>query len=102
MGQPYGTVMIGQLNGDFRQVEDAMARWVEERKVPGFRHQEVMLCDDGRTVVMAVRFDSEEAYRALADDPAQDEWYQQVVVPMLSGEPTWMDGSWMVTLDAAT
>ena len=101
MGQPYGTVMIGQLNTGFADVEAALARWVEERQVPGFRHEDVMLCDDGRTVVMAVRFDSEEEYRALADDPQQAAWYEQVMAPMLVGEPQWLDGTWKASVDAS-
>lgn len=100
MGQPYGTVMVAQLDGAIEDVEAALARWVEERHVPGFRHEDIMLCDDGRTVVMAVRFDSEDEYRALADDPEQSRWYAEVMAPMLVGEPQWFDGTWRVMLDA--
>ena len=100
MGQPYGTVMIGQLKGDFATVEAEAERWARERQVPGFQHEEMMLCDDGRTVVMAVWFDSAESYRALADDPEQARWYEQVMAPMLDGDPQWLDGSWKVHVDA--
>ena len=100
MGQSYGTVMIGKLNTDFDAVEAASARWAQERQVPGFQHQEVMLCDDGKTVVMSVWFDSAESYKALADDPEQAIWYEKVMAPMLDGDPQWLDGTWKFSVDA--
>ena len=94
MAGGYGTVMIGRLAVPFAEMEQAVRAWVVDRQVPGFRHEDLMLCDDGVTVVMAVHFDSAEQYRALADDPAQAEWFETVARPMIDGEPQWLDGDW--------
>jgi len=97
----YGTVMIARLAAPPEDVEASIRSWVEERRVPGFRHEDLMLCDDGVTVVMSVFFDSEAHYRALADDPSQDDWWRETVMPMLDGDPQWFDGHWRVSIDAA-
>jgi hypothetical protein len=97
----YGTVMIARLAAAPEDVEASIRSWVEDRRVPGFRHEDVLLCDDGVTVVMTVKFDSEADYRALADDPAQDEWWREKVMPMLDGDPQWLDGHWRMSMDAA-
>ena len=81
MSNPYGTVMIARLAAPFEDVEASMREWAAARTVPGFRHEDVMLCDDGVTVVMSVFFDSEADYRALSDDPAQDAWWRERVQP---------------------
>jgi hypothetical protein len=54
-----------------------------------------MLADDGRTMVNVAIFDTKENYMALANDPAQDEWYQKHFAPMLDGDPQWIDGAWV-------
>ena len=101
----YGTVMIGRLREPVaakdQQMADLVRRWIDERKVPGFVHEDVMICDDGRTIVATVFFASEAAYRALADDPDQAAWYQERLAPMLDGEPQWLDGHWHFAFDAA-
>jgi hypothetical protein len=96
----YGSVMIARLAVAPEVVEASMRSWVDERRVPGFRHQDMLLCDDGVTVVTTVMFDSEADYRALADDPAQDQWWRETVMPMLDGEPQWLDGHWRMSIDA--
>ena len=102
----YGTVMIGRLRdgADVAQVDamaDMVRQWIVERRVPGFLHQDLMVVDDGTTVVAAIFFDSEESYRALSDDPEQDRWYTERLAPLLDGEPQWLDGHWKHSLDAA-
>ncbi len=90
----YGTVMITRIKGDVDDVAEAGRRWIAERGPgTGYLDQWVMKADDGR-MVMAVRFESKDAYLKLADDPAQDEWYRTVLQPYLDGEPEWIDGEW--------
>lgn len=96
----YGTVMIGTLAGSPQEGIEAVRRdlaaWVEDiGRDAGFVDELVLQADDGR-VVMAVRFASREAYRALADDPRQDEWYRNRLRPLLSGDPEWIDGTWVL------
>lgn len=100
MAAGYGTVMIGRLAVPFEDVTAAIERWITERKVPGFRHEDIMLCADGVTVVVAVHFDDERSYRALADDPLQAQWWQEVAAKQLDGEPQWFDGAWGACLSA--
>jgi hypothetical protein len=45
--------------------------------------------------------DVDADYRALADDPAQDDWWREKVMPMLDGDPQWFDGHWRMSIDAA-
>ena len=99
MAKRYGTVMIARLVVPFSEVEASMDSW-RGRRVPGFVHEDVMLCDDGVTLVMSVFFEDEASYRALADDPAQSEWWTSVMQPMIDGDAQWFDGHWHVSLDA--
>ena len=62
----------------------------------GYLDEWVMKTDDGR-IIVAVRFESKEKYLKLADDPRQDEWYRTEMMPMLDGEPEWIDGEWLIT-----
>lgn len=102
----YGTVMIGRLRdgateAQGEQMADTVRRWINERRTPGFLHEDVMMCDDGKTIVVTVFFDSEDHYKALADDPAQDEWYSERLAPLLDGEPQWLDGHWRYAFEPA-
>lgn len=92
----YGTVMVGTLRGSREEAEKALAGWLEERApyVEGYVDAGLLFGDDGTTVVNWVQFASREAYVKLADDPAQDEWWQKVFSPLLDGEPRWIDGDW--------
>ena len=94
----YGTVMIGKLAVPAEDVDRLSREWMDERPVPGFQHEDVMICDDGKTFVMAVFFESKAAYEALADDPDQDRWYTEKLAPMLDGEPQWLDGHWLYSM----
>lgn len=90
----YGTVMIAKAKGTVDEIRASSERWARERGPSvGYVDEWVMTADDGR-VVMAVRFESKEAYQALADDPAQSAWWTSEVAPLLDGDPEWIDGSW--------
>lgn len=92
----YGTVMIARLATGV-SVDDwqkGLEEWKQERNVPGFEGEYLLVGDDGRQIVSCVVFESEAAYKALADDPEQDTWWREKVMPQLDGEPTWIDGTW--------
>jgi hypothetical protein len=91
----YGTVMIAKLKpGKIDDLISWVERWEEERRVPGFVGESILLGDDGSTVVVPVRFESRDAYDRLGQDPTQDEWYQKIAADCLEGEVRWIDGSW--------
>ena len=92
----YGTVMIGKLapQATIAEWHQGLEDWKRERNADGFGAEYTLLGDDGKTIVSCVIFESEESYRRLADDPEQDTWYRERVVPLLDGEPQWIDGTW--------
>lgn len=96
----YGTVMIGKLKGSFEDIDRVARDWNVDRRVPGFVRSEVIVSDDGSTVVNCVWFESREHYTALADDPEQDKWWREKMQPLLDGEPQWIDGSWQSAMVA--
>ena len=93
----YGSTMIGKLADGVtaEQVQAELKAWEAERSVPGYLSSHVMIADDGRTVINVAVFDTKENYMALADDPAQDDWWQNHYAPMLDGDPQWIDGNWI-------
>ena len=93
----YGTTMIGTM-ADGVSIDDVRSElqaWEAERRPSGYVSSHVLVGDDGRTVVNVAVFESKESYLALADDPAQAEWWQKHYAPLLAGEPKWIDGSWI-------
>ena len=95
----YGTVMVGKVKPGMQQAWlDGLAEWKKERveggQVDGYRSEYTLLGDDGVSVASCVIFESKEKYMALADDPTQDTWWQEKVVPLLDGDVTWTDGTW--------
>ena len=92
----YGTVMIGTMatGASLDDYDLAAKEWLE-RRADGFVDEQVMLGDDGKTVVMVVRFRDKAAYLALADSPEQDEWWTTTLKPLLAGDPQWYDGEWV-------
>jgi hypothetical protein len=90
----YGTVMVARCKAGRDDLVRSLEKWQQSRDVPGFDHTDVLFGDDGTTVVSAVHFRSREEYLALADDPAQDEWWRTTMMPLLDGDPTWIDGEW--------
>ena len=93
----YGSAMVGTLadGASADAVKDAIAAWEKDRDVPGFISSHVLMADDGETIVNVAVFESKESYLALADDPAQDEWWQKQFAPLLANEPRWIDGTWL-------
>ena len=92
----YGTTMIGKLASGVtaEDVQQRLKEWKATRDVPGFKTAHIQIGDDGTTIVNVAVFESEAAYKALADDPAQDEWWTTKMAPMLDGDPQWIDGTW--------
>jgi heme-degrading monooxygenase HmoA len=95
----YGTVMTATLVGTADQVRSVAEEWAQKRDVPGFRREEVLVGDDGRSLVVAVFFDSKEDYQRLADDPEQDTWWSGQMSPLVS-DVRWIDGSWQEPIAA--
>ncbi len=93
----YGTVMLGTLHGSVEDLQRASRDWAEQRHVPGYLGEEVLLADDGATVVVPVFFEDEASYRRLAGDPAQDQWWAEHMAPHLS-DVRWIDGTWQTSL----
>lgn len=90
----YGTVMIATLKGSADALRAASKQWEADAEAPGYVGEDVLVADDGQTVVVAVRFASKEQYQALADDPKQDEWWRTVMQPLLADDVRWIDGEW--------
>lgn len=93
----YGSVMTATLTGSLDEVRRAVVDWVEHRAAPGFLAEEVLLADDGTTVVVPVWFASRADYERLAGDPGQDAWWQQEMAPRLT-DVRWVDGTWQEAL----
>lgn len=91
----YGTVMTCRLRGSIEDVVQEMKAWEAERHAPGYVDSHVLIADDGRTMVQMVRFTDKAAYEALADDAEQAKWYEEHVEPLIEGEATWTDGTWI-------
>jgi hypothetical protein len=96
----YGTVMIATLTGSLDDVRRAAVEWAEHRAAAGFIAEEVLLADDGRTVVAPVFFASRQDYERLAEDPAQDTWWQSEMAPHLT-DVRWIDGTWQEAVSRA-
>ena len=77
-----------------RTVLPALKKW-EEWNVSGFLGSYPLAGDDDETIVSCVLFESKESYLTLADDPAQDEWWQSEMAPLLDGDVKWIDGAWV-------
>jgi len=93
----YGTIMIAKL-ADGASIDDwtkGLEEWRRDRNVAGFQGEYTLLGDDGKTIVSCVTFASKAEYDALANDPEQDKWWQEKVMPLLSGETQWIDGTWV-------
>ena len=100
----YGTAMIGKLRhgNSVDELGDVVEAWERKRQVPGFIGTQIMVADDGRTVINTAVFTDQAAYTRLADDPEQDAWYRGEIAPLLDGEPRWVDGQWAVTFRRPT
>lgn len=88
----YGTVAQMTLKpGMGQQLADQLAGFEAER-APGFIRTTVYRLDsDANQYLVAVVFDSKEAYVANAESPAQNERFEAMAA-LLDGEPVWNDG----------
>ena len=93
----YGTTMIATLapGVGVDKVRAEIDLWEKEHHPVGYQASHVLIGDDGHTIVNVAIFDSKESYQALADNPAQDAWWQKHYAPLLDGEPRWIDGRWI-------
>lgn len=91
----YGTVMTAKLKGSLEDLRQASKEWEAAGTPAGYLGQDILRGDDGETVVSVVRFESKALYEALADNPAQDEWWQTKMAPLLD-DVQWIDGEWEI------
>ena len=89
----YGTVMIATLTGSIDDLQRATREWADSRDVAGFLADEILVSEDGKTVVTPVFFASKDEYLKLAEDPQQDTWWSTRMAPHLS-DVKWIDGTW--------
>jgi hypothetical protein len=89
----YGTVMIATLKGSVEDLQRASRDWADKSSAKGFLSDEILLSDDGRTIVTSVFFASKDDYMRLADDPQQDAWWRTQMEPHLA-DVKWIDGTW--------
>jgi quinol monooxygenase YgiN len=71
--------LIALMKSDTREVDGSMGYYIY--KLEGKENE----------CVIAVVFRDKESYFKNADDPAQDDWYRNLV-KLLEGPPTWEDG----------
>ncbi len=90
----YGTVMIAKLKGSLEDLRQIEKEWEAEYPAKGFVGQDILVGDDGETVVSIVRFASKAEYVALADNPKQDDWWRTKMQPLLGDDVQWIDGEW--------
>lgn len=90
----YGTVMIGRSSAPVEQVRSVLRDWAAQiGSAAGFVDERWLVADDGR-VVACVRFVDRASYASLADHPAQADWWESQLRPLLDDDPEWIDGSW--------
>lgn len=88
----YGTVARMQIKPGMEAKLTELTKAYETLKVPGHVNTIVYRADaNANEIFMAVVFDSKEAYRKNADDPAQDARFREMAA-LLEGEPEWHDG----------
>lgn len=93
----YGTIAkLRVLPGHYAALKDLQAEWDRDRRpvTPGAGAAYYFSPDhaeEGVRYIVAI-FDDRDAYRANADDPAQDEWYRRMR-SHLAADPEWMDGT---------
>ena len=90
----YGSIFrMKPKAGQKQAIFDEMDRWGKERapKVKGFVASYVLEAANGDVIGAAV-FADEETYRANANDPEQDKWFQGMR-GNLEADPEWNDGA---------
>jgi quinol monooxygenase YgiN len=90
--QMYGTVASMKAKPGSGELLAELGRQINDDRPAGMVGLWVYRLDaDPDEYMMAVAFDSREAYRANADSPEQDARYQQLR-ELLDADPTWHDG----------
>ena len=94
----YGTIARLRLRvGQEKALIAEMAEWNKTRKpkVKGVLAGYLFKPDDkaGEMIMVAV-FKDKKSYRANADDPQQDKWYQRFR-KLLKADPKWEDGEFI-------
>lgn len=91
----YGTVaIIKPKAGQEQAFAEMLDKWWNERRpnVKGAIASTIHR-NDGNPgeLIMSVVFESKEDYVANAENPEQDQWYQEMRA-LLDADPRWMDG----------
>jgi quinol monooxygenase YgiN len=88
----FGTVAIIKPSpGRETAIADKLNEWWETRRTQAEGALSSTVHRNGQELILSVVFDNEEHYRANAEDPAQDRWYQEVRA-LMEEDPRWMDG----------
>jgi len=88
----YGTVARFRVKSGMEKEIEAIVRDYENTPPPGYIGEYIYRLDsDPQTYIMAVMFESKEAYFANADSPEQDAEYRKFR-DLLESDPEWMDG----------
>ena len=88
----YGTVARMRVKAGAESRITELFGQYETLKVPGYVGLTVYrLDDDPNELLMAVVFESKEAYRANAESPEQDARYREML-ELLESDPQWQDG----------
>ena len=91
----YGTVgNIRVKDGHGDELFAMMEKWESERgaKVKGNLGGYLVRLDrDSQEMIMVAVFEDKATYEANADDPEQDQWYQEMR-QHLEADPQWNDG----------
>jgi hypothetical protein len=97
----YGSVYrMKAIPGQEANIAAHFRRWERERRptvggaVGGYLFRPRAGADE---LIGVAVFDSENSYRKNADDPKQDEWYQDLR-QMLEADPEWNDGDVLVAM----
>ena len=96
----YGTIGQARIkDGKLAEVVEMEKTWLRERgpHVPGAIATYMFQSDNDPSMISVVAlFRDRETYRANANDPDQDAWYQQLRAA-LTGDIVWHDGEVVVS-----
>jgi hypothetical protein len=88
----FGTVaIIKPKAGQEQAIVDKLNQWWDGRRKEIKGAVATTIHRNGAELILAVTFDNEANYKANAEDPAQDKWYQEVRA-LMDADPRWMDG----------
>jgi antibiotic biosynthesis monooxygenase (ABM) superfamily enzyme len=88
----YGTVARYRLKPGMEEQLLAFEREIQEAKLPGLITEFTFRMDeDSSAYYQAVVFESQAAYRAVAESPEQDARYRKLLA-LLEEAPEWHDG----------